>query len=141
MYLQLIYFVYLGLCCAYACYRGGRDELYGVAITLTASFLSLDPIQGQTDWVRPELALIIVDFAAFIGATLIALKSDRYWPIWFAGFCLVGAATHLSTAAMPAFAPKAYAWVVGFWAYPAIACLVIGARNHHRLTQRRRAVS
>ena len=77
--------------------------------------------------------MFAVDLITFLLAAGLALRSDRYWPVWFAGFCLVGALTHVTVAAMPHFASMAYSLSQGFWAYPAMASLVLGTWHfHHR---------
>ena len=107
--LPVLYYVYLTLCCAYAFLRGGRPERAGATLAIAASLLSTLTAPTAHYWSEASWALLIIDCATFVGAAVISLRTDRFWPMWFAGFCLVGAMTHLATAALPEYTPKAYA--------------------------------
>ena len=130
--LPVIYYIYLIACCGYVFLRGGKPERFGAILAVTASLLSTALAPTRNFWFEASWALLIIDCATFMAAAVLALKTDRFWPLWFAGFCLVGAVTHVSTAAMPSYTPKAYAWAQAFWGYPAIAAMVMGAWSHHR---------
>ena len=116
MLLKTFYFCFLGTCCTYAWALGGRDERLGVLIVLGATVFSLDPVLGGVDWSRHDVDLAIVDSFAFLAAATLALFSTRFWPLWMAGFCCVGAAVNIAVAMSPGLAPKAYAYAEGFWA-------------------------
>jgi len=130
--LQTLYDVTLVLCCLYAFIAGGRTEKLGSLLTLTASIVSVLIWYRPLEWRAVHWNMFAVDLVTFLLATWLAIRSDRFWPMWFAGFCLVGVMTHLAVAAMPNFASMAYSLSQGFWAYPAMLALVIGTWTHRR---------
>ena len=136
MLLKTFCFCFLGTCCTYAWALGGRDERLGVLIVLGATVFSLDPVLGGVDWSRHDVDLAIVDILTFLAAATLALFSTRFWPLWMAGFCCVGAAVNIAVAMSPGLAPKVYAYTEGFWAYPAIAAIAIGAFGRRQASMR-----
>ena len=133
--IYLIYFFRMSLMivAAYALMRGGRDEqrvaLLCLAGALTTHFL-ISPMVERYDGV--EWSIVIVDVAMFLGFVAVALRSDRFWPLWIAGLQLTTLLGHAIKGVQSELLPYAYAVALGFWAYPIIFILAIGTWRHSR---------
>ncbi len=138
MGLRLIYFAALLISCGYAARFGGKTERVGAAIMLLGSLLSVPAtwLTGAGDWLTADVNVLIVDVAALAGLLTLALRTNRYWPLWAAGFHLDAVVTHCAKLLAPAIVPQAYSLSQGLWAYPMLAALVIGTRQH-QLRRRR----
>ncbi|TZG26192.1 hypothetical protein [Sphingomonas montanisoli] len=127
--LQLAYLITLISICAYAIRCGGRPERQGAAIMIAGSVLTVPAASLVAQWQSPALGVLAVDMAVLAAFLAIALRSDRYWPLWTTAFQLVGVATHLARLADPGIIPRAYSIAQGFWAYPMLVALAIGVRE------------
>ena len=134
MTLQLLYWIYLILCSAYVLWRGGPPERIAMVIVIAASFLSAVTVSNDVTirYGKVEYGLFLVDIAALVAFTLLALRADRFWPLWITGIHLVGVATHTAKLLSPDVLPLIYSWVQGLWAYPIIALIVVGTIRHRR---------
>ena len=128
------YFVVLGLVCIYAFARGEAESRIAAAICGAASIASvivMSPMAGR--YSRIESGVFIVDLAVLIGFTAIALRSDRFWPLWLAGLQLTTILAHMFKAIDFQLVPQIYAAAARFWVYPIFLIIVIGTwRSQHR---------
>ena len=128
------YFVVLTMVCAYALFRGQADARYAASICVLASIASviaMSPLAGRYSHV--ESGVFIVDLAVLAGFTAIALRSDRFWPLWVAGLQLTTILAHLLKAVQFELIPQVYAVAARFWVYPIFLIIVIGTwRSHQR---------
>jgi hypothetical protein len=130
--LLLIYLVILLSSCGYAIRFGGKSEVYGATIMVVGSFLT--PIVGyffDSRWRSTEFGVLLVDIGVLSLFLALALRSDKYWPLWTTAFQVIGVVTHLARFVDPGIIPRAYSIAQGFWAYPMLVALVIGARGDH----------
>ncbi|SDC45784.1 hypothetical protein SAMN05444678_103104 [Sphingomonas sp. YR710] len=125
------YLVTLLSSCAYAIRFGGQSELIGAGIMIAGSFLT--PVVGFAfSKLHAHLVgAMLIDLAVLAAFLTLALRSDKFWPLWTTAFQIIGVATHLAKFVDPAIVPRAYSIAQGFWAYPMLAALVIGARADH----------
>jgi hypothetical protein len=137
--LQLAYLVTLLSACTFAMLRGGRDEQHGAMIMLGGSLLSGLAVAIQPHWRSMQTGVLIVDLGVLAALFTLALRSDRYWPLWITAFQLIGVATHLARLADPGIIPRAYSIAQGFWAYPMLAVLSLGVRESRIAAMRRAA--
>ena len=82
--------VLLALVALYALLRGRRDERQvGIifVVGVIATELVLPPRQERFEGV--ETHLMLVDVAVFLGFSWVAIRSERFWPLWIAGLQLV----------------------------------------------------
>ncbi|MES2782495.1 MAG: hypothetical protein V4657_06850 [Pseudomonadota bacterium] len=128
----LSYIAGLTLCSVYASVKGGRTGKAGSAIFITATILSSGAAQFNPDWATMSLGLLIVDGGCLLALLILAQASDRYWPIWAAGFQAVAVATHLATLSVPDIVPKSYQALSAFWAIPILWVMVDGTRKDRR---------
>lgn len=127
----------LTLVCGLALWKGGPSERLAAVLFYGAWILTRithDPDRFATQW-----AVSLVDGALFASLTLLALKSDRYWPIFAAGFDLLSIITHLARALDATLPEWAYYTAAQIWAYLTIGALGLGTWNSWR--DRRRGVA
>ena len=75
---------------------------------------------------------MLVDVAVFLGFTWVALRSERFWPLWIAGLQLTAIFGHVLKAIDVQLFARAYAAALVFWAYPMLIILAIGTWRGQR---------
>jgi hypothetical protein len=134
MFPKQLYWTFLILVCAYAFWRGRRDERLAAAVALVATVathFAISPIRQRYSF--EETGVMIVDLATFAAFTFIALRSNRFWPLWVAGLQLTTTMAHLLKGIHLDLLPKAYAAALVFWSYPILIIVAIGTwRTHQR---------
>ena len=129
----LQYFAVLFAVCAYAFVRGRSDERTVAAICVVASIASVAVISPLAHrYSQVEAGVLIVDLATFAGFTVVALRSDRFWPLWVAGLQLTTLMSHAFKLGRLDLMPQAYAAAARFWVYPIFLIIVIGTWRSHR---------
>jgi hypothetical protein len=102
---------------------GGRDERLTAAAFVAATIMSwlLD-----NKYHGIQLSVLAIDVSLLFGLVLLALTSDRFWPMYAAAFQLVGTVVHV--ASMTETGDFAWAYAVGliFWSYAVVMALGIG---------------
>ena len=123
--------------CIYAWWRGGRDERIVAATCLAgtaATLLAISPLQQR--YAGVEEGLMLVDLAVLAGFMAVALRSERFWPLWVAGLQLTTSIGHLLKGIDQELLPRAYGAALQFWSYPILLVLAAGTyRRHQRLKQ------
>ncbi len=126
---------------AYALWRGRTDERIAAGACLLASIatrVAVSPLSGRYSGV--EVGLLIIDAAMLLAFLAIALRSDRFWPLWVAGLQLTTSLAHLFKAIDLDLLPRAYGAAAVFWSYPILLIIVIATwRGHRRSLEARRA--
>lgn len=123
---QLLYFCCLLLTVVISIVFGGRDERIGAAIVVVASVVT--PLAQEHGFRREEIGIFLVDFSALLTLLWLALCSNRYWPLFAAGFQLSGITVHLVPVATSEFSAAAYGLASVSAAYLVLLAIVIGAR-------------
>ena len=136
------YFVVLFVVCAYAFVRGRTDERAVAATCLAASIASvLVATQKASAYSHLEAGILLVDIGAFVAFTLVALKSERFWPLWVAGLQLTNSLAHLMKAVDLDLMPRAYAAAAVFWSYPILIIIIVGTWRSQRRRQESESLS
>ena len=129
--------ILLALVALYALLRGKRDERLVTMILVLgvlATELALPPVEERFRGV--ETNLMLVDTAVFAGFLWVALRSDRFWPLWVAGLQLTSILGHLLKALETDLFSRAYAAALVFWFYPMLLVLAIGTwRSARRMRE------
>ena len=118
---------------AYALLRGGGPERV-VALVLLAGILatwlaaSAPPVRFNDI----EVGVLIVDGIVFVALLAVAMRAERYWPLWMTALQGVAIAGHGAKAVNPHVIPWAYAVMMAFWGYPIVALLGIATWRHQR---------
>src|SRR4249919_1567328 len=124
----VIYTILLLGVCGYAFWRGRADE------RLTAAVASLALL--RRDVVRysgVELGVLTVDLFTLAAFTYVALRSDRFWPLWVSGLQLTTSVGHFLKAIDSNLVPFAYAAALRVWSYPILIILAVGVWRGHRM--------
>lgn len=127
------YITILALCWAYALLKGGAPERIGASVIGVGSLLSLLAVSGPAArFGAVEVGVLLVDMAAFVAFLVLALRAERYWPLWVAALQCIGTAGHAAKLMDPNVIPLAYAFVLALWTYPMLFLIVLGTWNHQR---------
>lgn len=131
--LRLFYLLVLVGCCGYALRSGGLPERKGALIILIGSLASWPAatIFGS-NFRSAELGVLVVDCVVLVSYTTLALRCDRFWPLWITGFHVVAVATHCAVMVDAEVVPRAYAFAQPFWAYPMLVTLAIGTTYYRK---------
>ncbi len=131
------YFVLLAVS-AYAFVAGRRDERTAAATCIIATLATHVLTSPVASFSNVESGIFIVDALTFTAFTFIALKSDRFWPLWVAGLQLTTLLSHILKTVQLDLMPQAYAAAARFWVYPIFLIIVIGTwRSHQRMLDER----
>jgi hypothetical protein len=129
----LIFWGMLLLTCGYALWRGNRYEQIAGAICIGASifsYLTHSPVNAR--YLTLETSDLAIDTAVLLAFVAIALRSDRFWPLWVAGLQLTISMSHFFKAVDVDLMPRAYAAAERFWSYPTLVIIAVGAWRAHR---------
>lgn len=129
----------LALVALYALLRGNRDERQVslvMIVGLIATELVLPPVHERFAGV--ETKLLMVDVGVFAGFLWVALRSERFWPLWIAGLQLTTILGHVLKVVDAGLFARAYGAALVFWAWPMVIILAVGTwRSHRRRSERR----
>ena len=131
----LLYWTLLTITCGYAFTRGRGDERLVAFVCASASILTafvLSPWRQRYSGV--ETGELLIDLATLGAFVFVALRSQRFWPLWVAGLQLTTSMSHMLKAIEVGLVPQAYAAAEKFWSYPILLILFIGTwRTQRRL--------
>lgn len=127
--LQATYIVALLLCVVYASFLGGKTGRAGSFIFVMASIFTAFGTLLNPTWASTSYAVFAVDGACLLALAVLAVNSNRFWPIWALGFQTVAVATHLATIWMPDIVPKVYQALLSFWSIPILWVMAAGTRK------------
>lgn len=125
--------ILLALVALYAVLRGRRDERQvGIILVIgvVATELTLPPPTER--FANVEFWTLLVDLAVFAGFLWVALRSDRFWPLWVAGLQLTTILGHLLKALDTDLLSRAYGAALMFWVYPILLILAVGTWRTQR---------
>ena len=132
--LYILYFGFwavLALFCWCVWRSGGASERWAAGMMAFAALFT--PFIGgafNTHWHAPQLGVLAVDSMLLLGLLALALRSHRFWPMSVASFQIVAVLSHPALWIDTTILPFGYALMQGFWAYPMMALVLIGARRH-----------
>lgn len=125
--------ILLALVAIYTLIRGRRDERQ-VCIILVVGVLAthfvISPVTHRFKGL--ETGVMYVDIAVFGGFLWVALRSERFWPLWIAGLQLTTVLGHLLKALETHLISWAYGAALAFWSYPIVLILAVGTWRSHR---------
>lgn len=125
-----VWIVALTATCVVALWKGGPSERYGALVFYGAwivTRLVKDADRHATQW-----AVFVVDIAFVLLLAGLALRSDRWWPIFMAAFALLAVVTHAGRIADPHVGSWAYLTAAHIWGYLEIIALGVGTLNRWR---------
>ena len=137
----MLFRILLAIVVVYTLLRGSRDERQVVSILtvgVIATHLVISPIGHR--FAAVETPVMWVDIAVFAGFLWVALRSERFWPLWIAGLQLTTVLGHLLKAVDVGLFSRAYGASLIFWGYPILLILAFGTwRAEQRSRQEGRA--
>lgn len=133
----VVYMTLLLLCWVYALRRGGAPERLAATILAIASLATAAAIPGpQQSFRSVETDVVLIDALCALAFIALALRADRFWPLWLAALQIGGTASHAVKFIDFEAVPRAYAFMLAIWSYPMIALIVAGTWRHRRRLQR-----
>lgn len=130
--MPVLFFTLLFASCFYAAFRGGTPERVAAAILIAAVAASAVALGTSAHrYMRTEIADMAVDTAMTLAFVALALKAQRYWPIWVSMVQVDIVATHLVMFSAET-QPFSYWLMQALWSYPAPILLAIGTVRHRR---------
>ena len=121
-----IYYFILFFVSLYAFVQGRSDERVAAATCILATFATNAVYTPQGSYTDVEAGVLLVDLAAFAAFLSLALRSDRFWPLWVAGLQLATLGAHAVKAVELNLMPQAYAAAARFWVYPIFLIIAVG---------------
>lgn len=131
------FWILLVLTCGYALWRGHKYEQMSALVCILASVVStiwllLLRRYHPVDYSTVEISDLVVDTLVLTAFIVIALLSDRFWPLWVAGLQLTISMSHLLKAIQPELLPMAYGIAERVWSYPTLLIIMAGAWRQHQ---------
>lgn len=131
------YYAILAVFTVYVALRGGAPERWAAGIIAVGSILSTAFISAQPSrFSSVETGVVAIDVLALAGFLALALRAERYWTLWLAALQLIGTAGHAVKLVDSHVIRAVYAFMMAFWTYPMLLCVLIGTWQHRkRLTR------
>ncbi len=124
MIVKIVFIALMLAICGYAFWKGHGDERWTALAIIVATLASgLTPVSG---FAQVEFGVMAIDIGLLVFLIIVALRSDRFWPLWAAGFQVVGTTIHAASMNDTDIIPHVYAAAQSFWAYPVMAALMVG---------------
>ena len=109
-----------------ALWRGDWPERLAAG-GMIAAWVATSLFQNGVQMWGPQSGVMIIDSALLAVLVFIALKSDRWWPMWACGFHAMSVVLHLTVIIDPKVWGRAYFVAIGAFSYLALAALFFGA--------------
>ena len=120
------------LCCGYALIWGGKPERIAGILLFSAAVATvlIEAPFDRFNYRDVELATLLVDTALLAALAALALRANRYWPLWMTALHANAVATHLVKFANPSLLPSVYHIAAAIMAIPMATILVIATYRH-----------
>jgi uncharacterized membrane protein YecN with MAPEG domain len=111
-----------------AFWRGRREEQWAAIICVVGTGLTVvtaDP--RAVRFAGFDTVAFAIDLGVLIAFLAIALRSERFWPMWVAGLQLTATTVHPLTFLSPELAGRVFGTALALWSYPILILIAIGA--------------
>jgi hypothetical protein len=133
----LLYFLLLFGVAAYAMSRGRQEERIAALTCVIASVASLALLVTRPSYYSGfELGVALIDIATLATFVWLALRSDRFWPLWVAGLQLTSSLGHILKIVQPDLLPMVYAASLASWSYVILLIIAVGTWRGRRRLER-----
>ena len=127
-----IYWMIVGVSAIHVFVRGGTYEMFAATTVIVASIATAHWKPGGPWFESVRFETLVIDTIFEVVLIAIALGSDRYWPIWAAGFNSLNVATHIAVMVGPPVMPVIYYQALTIWSYLVIVSINLGAEAYWR---------
>ena len=121
---QYAFFTIMIGACGTALWLGRTSERWTAIVLILASIASL--VAQSSKFFQPESGILLIDLALLGYLVLLAMRSDRFWPLYAAGFQIIGTLIHVARITDDSIFQSAYATGQIFWSYPVLLTLAAG---------------
>lgn len=128
---QWIGFAWLAAGVAPALLRGGWPERSAAAAMIAAWFGS-GLVQNTSQFFGPQVGITAIDLMLLALLVALALKSDRWWPMWAVAFHGLGVMLHLAVLLDGKVMGRAYFIAGAVFSFLTVLALFLGSIRHPR---------
>jgi hypothetical protein len=129
----ITYNLLLATCLIYALWRGGSPEKIGAAMMAIGSVTTVIVLRvAGVSITSVEYGVLIIDSVFLVALAALAVRADRYWPLWVTALQLLTVAAHVAKLIEPNMIFQAYIFLMVIWSYPQILLIVLGTWRHQR---------
>lgn len=126
-----VFYALLGLCTGYALLCGGAPERIVALLFLGATALMPFVLSAQLGRYRNvEVGALAVDAVMYVALLWVALRAERYWPLWMSALQGVQLLGHGIGLLGYKLLNLSYAIIDHTICYPMMLLLAIGVRRH-----------
>jgi hypothetical protein len=120
-------------CVIYGFLRGGPPEKIGTAIFSAGALLSSMLQSRSADRFQSiDVGLLSVDIVGMLTFVILAIISNRFWPLWISAMQLITVFSHMPAVLQESILPWAYWRAISMWSYPMLFLLVAGTWWHQK---------
>jgi hypothetical protein len=116
----------------YALWRGGGPERTVAILLVLATVATIVARPSGPLFSDVETGVLLVDAGLFLGLLAVAVRAERFWPLWMTALQGIAVAGHGAKAVNPHVIPFTYAVLLAFWAYPMMALLAAATWRHQQ---------
>lgn len=121
---QYIFVAIMLVTCGAALWFGRDSERWTAIVLISSAVASL--IAQSSKFFQPESGILMIDLALLAYLIWLALRSDRFWPLYAAGFQIIGTLIHVARITDDSIFQSAYATGQILWSYPVLLTLAAG---------------
>lgn len=128
-----IWVAFISSVCTAALLKGSWSERVG-ALTVFGGWIATIAVEHHR-WHEIQWGTFVVDGIVLAILVWLSLRSDRFWPIWAAGFQLLAVVTHAARVVDTNVSPWAYITAALIWGYMLVGALAFGTWSTWRRRQ------
>ena len=121
---QFVFDAVMIVTCGTALWYGRDSERWTALVLVFAAIASV--IAQTSNFFQPESGILLIDLALLSYLVWLALRSDRFWPLYAAGFQIIGTLIHVARITDESIFQSAYATGQILWSYPVLLTLAVG---------------
>lgn len=121
---QFVFFTIMLGTCGVALWLGRDSERWTALVLVTSAIASL--LAQTSKFFQPESDILLIDLALLSYLIWLAMRSDRFWPLYAAAFQIIGTLIHVARITDDSIFQSAYATGQILWSYPVLLTLAVG---------------
>lgn len=133
MIVILAFNLFLLLTSGYAIWKGGKPERWaGAAFLLAAAATLLMNLPRQAHFQSLEVEVLVIDAALLALLIFLALRANRYWPLWMVAIHASTVAVHFAKLVNPSLVWPLYATAAQISSIPMQLLIAWATMRHQR---------